>query len=170
LAHRTTTSRKDPPADAFERALAEERLRSTRQLSAFRVLAVTAFLGVTLVFRATLTGWVGPPLWLFALYWFAAVASWWASRRSDRLAPFGGLSVPFIDMPMLFLLLRGTLSKLQAGGLHAEVAQFLGYIPFYYVLLLVLASLTLETPQIYLASGVAAALCAARLRRGWTST
>lgn len=58
----------EPAAEAFERALAEERLRSTRQLSAFRFQGVTAFLALMMLFRLAVTDWVPPPLGLFAGY------------------------------------------------------------------------------------------------------
>ena len=80
----------DPAVEAFERALAEERLRSTRKINLFRLQGVTAFLALMTVFRFTITGYISPPLWLFTAYWVAAAAVWWASVRSDRLAPLAG--------------------------------------------------------------------------------
>ena len=65
----------EPATEAFERALAEERLRSTRLLSTFRFQSVTAFLALMMLFRLTVTDWVPPPLGLLAGYWVAAASS-----------------------------------------------------------------------------------------------
>jgi len=97
----------DPAVEAFERALAEERLRSTRRINLFRLEGVSAFLALMTVFRLTITGYIAPPLGLFTAYWVAAVAVWWARIRSDRFARFTGLSIPLVDMPVVFLVLRG---------------------------------------------------------------
>ena len=53
----------DPAAEAFEHALAEERLRSTRKINLFRLQGVTAFLALMTVFRLTITGYISR-LWL----------------------------------------------------------------------------------------------------------
>jgi len=106
----------DPAVEAFERALAEERLRSTRRINLFRLEGVSAFLALMTVFRLTITGYIAPPLGLFTAYWVAAVAVWWARIRSDRFARFTGLSIPLVDMPVVFLVLRGAIAALRAGA------------------------------------------------------
>jgi len=135
----------EPATEAFERALAEERLRSTRQLSAFRFQGVSAFLALMILFHLTVTGWVSPPLGLFAGYWVAAGVVWWTSRRSERLARLSGFSIPMIDMPFVLLLLRGAIAALQERGLHTEALA--SHAPLYYVSLVVLASFALENRQ-----------------------
>jgi len=107
-----------------------------------------------LLFRLTVAGWVPPPLGLLAAYWAAAGIVWWASRQSDRLARLAGLSIPFVDMPLVFLLLRGGIARLQERGLHTDALAY--HAPLYYVALLFLASLALENRYVYLAAGVAA--------------
>ena len=141
-------------AETFGRGLAAERLQSTHQINAFRLQGVTAFLTLLLLFRLTLAGWVPPPLGLLAAYWAAAGIVWWASRQSDRLARLAGLSIPFVDMPLVFLLLRGAIARLQERGLHTDALAY--HAPLYYVALLFLASLALENRYVYLAAAVAA--------------
>src|SRR6266581_4906489 len=97
-------------AETFGRGLAAERLQSTHQINAFRLQGVTAILTLLLLFRLTVAGWVPPPLGLLVAYWAAAGIVWWASRQSDRLARLAGLSIPFVDMPLAFLLLRGAIA------------------------------------------------------------
>jgi hypothetical protein len=56
--------RLDPEADVFQRALAEERLRNARRLNLARLVAITAFIVLSVVFRHTRYP-VGPSLALF---------------------------------------------------------------------------------------------------------
>jgi adenylate cyclase len=140
---------------AYQRALAEERLRRTRQINTFRLQAVGAFLAMMFVFQATLPGWIGPPLGLFAGYLIAAAAVWWFQRRSQDVARLTSLAIPLIDMPMLFLLLRPAILGLHDAGHHDQATRLAFHAPFYYLLLLVLGSLSLDTPYIYLAALIA---------------
>jgi class 3 adenylate cyclase len=144
----------DPVAEAFDRALAEERLRSTRQINLFRFQGVTAVLAMMTIFRLVITGWVPPPLRLLAAYWVAAGAVWWASRHTEGLGRLTGLSIPLIDMPVVFLLVRGAISALRERGLHTGALAY--HAPLYYAALLFLASLALENRQVYFAAAVAA--------------
>jgi adenylate cyclase len=144
----------EPTTEAFERALAEERLRSTRQLSAFRFQGVTAFLAFMVLFHLTVPAWISPPLWLFAGYWVAAGIVWWTSRRSERLARLSGLSIPLIDMPFVLLILQGAIAALHERGRHTDALAY--HAPLYYVLLVFLASFALEKRHVYLAALVAA--------------
>jgi adenylate cyclase len=144
----------EPATEAFERALAEERLRSTRQLSGFRFLAVTAFLALMMLFRLTITGWVSPPLGLFTGYWVAAGIVWWASRRSARLARLSALSIPMIDMPFVFVLLQGAIASLREHGRHTDALPY--HAPLYFVALVFLTTFALEKRYVYLAAIVAA--------------
>src|SRR5881296_849739 len=63
------------PADAFQRALREERRRSARQINAFRLQALSVFLVVLALLRFALApAWIGPSFALFGGWWAAAVA------------------------------------------------------------------------------------------------
>ena len=145
----------DSAAVAFGRALAEERLRSTRLINSFRLQGVTAFLALMFAFRLVIAGWIPPPLWLFTAYWAAAATIWWASSRSDRVARLAGLSIPVVDMPLVFLILRGAIIALRAVDRRLDPLAYQA--PIYYIALIFLASLALENRQVYFAGAVAIA-------------
>jgi adenylate cyclase len=119
-----------------------------------------------LVFQTTVPGWIGPPFAVFAAYFAMAAAVWWFTRRSERLARVSGLAIPIVDMPMLFLLVEPAIVRLHAAGEHAAAGRLAFHAPFYYVLLLLLGSLSLETPYIYAAALVAVAFEALLWRAG----
>ena len=148
----------EPVSEAFEHALAEERLRNTRQLNLLRFQGLTIFLVLGALLRAIGQYQIAPSLALLACYWAAAAATLLASRRSARLARLGGLAIPFIDMPMICLLMLGTIFRLHEAGFHAEASRLAYYTPVYYVGGLFLASLTLEVTHVYLAAMVAVGL------------
>ena len=150
-----TTVPPDPAAVAFERALAEERLRSTRKINLFRLLAVTAFLALMLTFRLLVAGWVPPPFGLFTAYWAAAAIIWWASMRSERVARLAGLSIALVDMPIVFLIVYGSVAMLRAVGRGADPLVY--STPIYYIGFIFLASLALENRRVYFAGAVASA-------------
>src|SRR5439155_23054091 len=66
--------------------------------------------------------------------------------------------IPFIDMPMIFLLVLGTISRLHDAGFHADASRLAYHAPVYYVGVLFLVSLPLEATSVYLAAMVAAGL------------
>jgi len=121
-------------------------------------------LALMTVFRLTITGYIAPPLGLFTAYWVAAVAVWWASTRSDRFARFTGLSIPLVDMPVVFLVLRGAIAALRVGGRHTDTLPY--HAPLYYVALIFLASLALENRQVYFAGAVAVGCVVLLTREG----
>jgi adenylate cyclase len=145
-------------AEAFDRALADERLANARRLNLFRFQGLSVFLVLMVVLRVARVYWVGPPLGVFGLYWVVAAALLWASRRSDRIARRSALSIPIVDMPMLSWLLLATILQLHAAGFHADASRLAFHAPVYFVGFLFLASLSLKTSQVYLATGVACAL------------
>ena len=148
-----TVASPDPAAVAFERALAEERLRSTRKINLFRLIAVTAFLVLMVAFRVLIAGWIPPPFGLFTAYWAAAATIWWASMRSERVARLAGLSIALVDMPIVFLLVHGSVARLRAVGLGADPLVYSA--PIYYLGFIFLASLALENRHVYFAGAVA---------------
>lgn len=143
----------DPTIGDFAGALADERAGSARRINAFRAIAVTIFLVTLLGFRLRHPGWVGLSLWLFAGYCGAAVAVWAATRARPHVPWIASLSVSLIDMPMLLVLFWQTIDRLRAAGYAADASRFAFHAPLYYVLLLLLASLALESRQLYLAAG-----------------
>jgi adenylate cyclase len=90
---------------AVERALGQERLRTSRLFALFRLAGVSAYFVLSLVMGFVL----GRPDWrtdwrLFATYWILAALLWAGGRRSDVVARLGGLAIPFLDMPAVFAL------------------------------------------------------------------
>jgi len=144
------------PADAFRRALRDERRRSARQINAFRLQALSVFLVVLKLLQFAMSpAWIGPSYALLASWWAAAAIFHWGSRISPRIAQAGGLSIPLVDMPMLYLLLAGTITALHAGGFHDHASRMAFHAVAYYLAFVFLASLTLERWQIGLAAAVA---------------
>ena len=96
-----------PRDDAFCRALADERLRSLRQLSSFRFagISLAGGLNVLVPFLVPDLARFQSSLPLFTCYWSVAAALFWASRRFPALlARLAGLDVALIDMPFVLLL------------------------------------------------------------------
>ena len=144
-----------PHADLFGRTLAEERAQNTQRINAFRFQALTAFLALLLLLRLSIRGYIVPSLALFATYWAAAGVVLWVSPRSPRAAWLASLSIPLIDMPVLFLMLQNLIARLHAAGYHADAAAIASSAPVYYVLLLFLAALSLEEAHVLFATAVA---------------
>ena len=148
-----------PAVDTFDRALADERLANARRLNLFRFQGLSVFLALMVVLRVARVYWVGPPLGVFGFYWAMAAVLLWASLAPlDRIARLSGLSIPILDMPMLSWLLLATIVYLHEAGFHADASRLAFHAPVYFVGLLFLASLSLKTSQVYLATGVACAL------------
>ncbi len=142
--------------EPLDRTLAEERAYNTRRINAFRFQALTAFLALLTLFRLGIPGWIGPSLAVFGTYWAAAGVIVWAAPRSTGAARLASLSIPLVDMPLLFFILRGVAARLHAAGYHADAAALAFHAPVYFVLFLVLAMLSLEPAHIVLATVVAA--------------
>jgi adenylate cyclase len=155
-----------PADDVFQRALAEERLRNARRLNLARLVAITAFILMSAIFRQTRYP-IGPPLGLFACYWVLAAGLLWASRRSDRAARLGVLAIPCLDMPMVFLLVLSNVLRLQRAGWPGDATALAAQSPIYYALFVFLASLSLESTQVYVAAVVA---CAFEIALAWVGT
>lgn len=136
--------------DPFQRAIGRETLRNVRLVNLLRLVAVALFLVMHLVLGEVmhLEAWRGN-LPVLAAYLLAAVALHARGRRRREIARLGGFSVPFLDMPMAFLI--------QAAGLATTsdpraVATFSIGI---FVVLILLAALSLDERQIFIAAGIA---------------
>lgn len=146
------TDRFDARDDAFRSALATERLRNARRLNALRFLGMCGF-GPLLVFLDVglgLPGWQGN-LPAIALYWAAAAVAFVLGRNLDRAAHATSYAIPFVDMPMLYLVQRAYVNDPSDTGVA-------GFTIAVYVLLIHLAGLTLERWQVLLAAAVGALL------------
>jgi adenylate cyclase len=137
----------------FATELSKARERGAQRLNLLRFLGVTAFLFIALVLGAGL----GMPRWsgslpLFAAYWLLAGGAWLASRRSSEFSRLASLSIPFVDMPMVFLI------QWQAFPAVANVEVTAAFSVGVYVALLVLGALMLEMWQNVVAALVAGSL------------
>ncbi len=138
--------------DAFRRALADERLRNARRLNAIRFLGMCGF-GPLLVFLDValgLPGWQGNLPVVF-VYWAAAGAAFVLGRNLDRAAHLTSYAIPFVDVPMLYLVQRAYLNDPSDTGVA-------GFTIAVYVLLVHLSGLTLERWQVVLTASVATVL------------
>ena len=103
-----------------------------------------------------LGGLLGLPAWrgnlrLFAIYWAVSMAAFVASRRSERVARFANLAVALLDVPMVFFIQWATIpTSPSASGVA-------GFTVGVYVLLVILAALSLENWYILFTAAVAAA-------------
>ena len=148
----------DPAAAAVARALVEEQRLSARRLNTLRLAGVSAFLVLQVVFRWLTPKWVGPPVELFGAYWLAALAAWWWGRSSGPLSQLAALSVPLIDMPAVFLLMRRTVLDLLAAGYVHDADRLAFQAALYFAVLIALSSLALDVRRLYLGVAVAMVL------------
>jgi adenylate cyclase len=135
--------------EALERALAAERLRNARRGALLRLVAVSAFLAVMLVFGLVLRvpPW-GSFLDLLAVYWMVAVGLFAVAQHAPRWWRSNGLAISLLDMPMLFFIIRRTFPVVPGGSADGP-ATFLVAI---YALLIVNSALALERWQTLLAA------------------
>ena len=141
-------------AGATDEAFAAERLRSIRFLGLFRLIGISlaATLNVVLPIVVPASRPFQSDVVLFASYWLVAVAVFWASQRSVRMAAFVGLDVPLIDMPFTYLLQARVIAAnphLQGPGIASMM---------FYMLLVMAAGFSLQPWRIVVAAVVAIAL------------
>jgi adenylate cyclase len=135
-------------------ALAAERLRASRQLAFFRFAVLSLFLAISMVFKLTTPGWIGPLVPL-AVYWLIATLLYAGVSRSRRIAEFNRYATPIIDMPIMLIALLVNKEQLLATGnlLDAEAMRFGGSV--FFLLMIVITTLSLEVPVVALAGAVA---------------
>ncbi len=96
----------DPGTEASRAAIAAERRRSIRFVAWFRFLGISIAFALNEILPSLLHG--ARPFQadsrLFASYWLAAAAVFWATRHSARAARLVGLDVALVDIPFAFLL------------------------------------------------------------------
>ncbi len=138
--------------DALHRELFDERIQSARRINLLRFLGVSAFFALFLVLGGVLRlpAWTGN-LELFTAYWLITSAVFWASRRLPQVAPFTTLAVALVDMPMVFFLQWATFpTSPSASGVA-------GFTVGVYVLLVILAALSLQHWYIWFTAATGAA-------------
>jgi adenylate cyclase len=151
-------------SEIFRRVLAGERLRNSRQIAAFRCVALALLLALTLVFRALAPGFVTAAIGLTTLYLVGAVAILAVRRRSSRGARFDALLVPVLDMPMMALIAQEVIRTLHGAGYSRDAANLATFTPVYFALSIVLTALSLDVAQIVVAAAVGIVLQTLLLR------
>src|SRR6266446_5302223 len=144
----------EPFSDAYEHALAAERLRSARVLGLLRFVGITIASGLNLLLPEVMheTRALQADVRLFSYYWLAAAAVFWANRRSGRIAHLVGLDIAVVDMPFVFLL------QWNVVGRNPGVAAPAVWSVVFYMLLIMAAAFSLQTWRIFLAAGIGGAL------------
>jgi adenylate cyclase len=139
---------------ASERALAAERLRSTRFVGLFRFIGISiAGLVNALLPRLVPAAQVfQSDIALSVAYWLAAALVFWGTRRSRRLAALVGIDVCLVDMPFVYLLQAGVITR-NPGIQGAAMTTTM-----FYMLLVMAAAFSLRTSRIVLTAAVAATL------------
>ena len=143
------------PSGEFDRVLAAERLINSRQIALMRLLATGGLLLLSLAFSAFVPGFIGAPNGALFAYVLGAAAIVWVRRRATRVNRFDGLTIPLVDMPMVFLLLHIGTQRLHAAGVHGDASVVPLQAALFYAMLIFLASLSLEVWQTYAAAAVA---------------
>jgi adenylate cyclase len=143
----------------FDRELSAARERGALDLNFLRTISASAFLAVALVLGAGL----GLPRWtaslpLFSAYWVCAGITYAIGRRSRALSWVASAAIPFLDMPMVFLIQWQSLAAV--ANPEASAAFTVGI----YAGLVFLGALILDFRQNVLAAVAACALQSVLLR------
>ena len=136
--------------EGFARALTAERVRNARGGHLIRFIGVSLFFALMLF----LAFFLQVPYWrntaaILAAYWMIASLLLWIVRRWEWLALWSGVAIPFVDMPMVFLVIRDFFPREPRASGPAAFATGL------YVLFIVAAALSLKRWQTFLAAGTA---------------
>ena len=142
----------------YQRALAVERKRNSRQISAFRFWALAVVLGLQLLFLALLKDWTGAPMGPLVGYTAVAAVAWRLRRRFDAWAAWSGYTIAVVDMPMAFWLVCSS-ARATLTGTSPELADsVLMLLPLAYAGFIVMASLALDRRQTVIAAASAVVL------------
>lgn len=140
-----------PETDPFERAMGREQLRNARLINLLRLIGVAIFLALHLLLGEVAGGaaWRGN-LAVMSAYLLAALVLHLRGRRRRGAARLGGFSIPFLDMPMVFLMQASAFAT--TADPRAVATFSLGI----FIVLVLLAAVSLEQWQIWVAAGIAA--------------
>jgi class 3 adenylate cyclase len=148
----------DRALDAFEHALDAERRRNAQQIALFRAIAAFVLLGANMIFTLMRSSYVGVPIASGAVYCGAALLVWLAHSRFPQLAQRGALWIALIDMPYLFSIIAPLSVRLRQLGFVDDSAAVGVQLAFFYIALILLASLSLEARYTWLAACIALVL------------
>lgn len=145
-------------SEEFDRVLEAERLINSRQIALLRVAATSGALVLSVEFSILAPGFIGAPNGALFVYTLGAAGILWARRRAARTSRLDGLTIPLVDMPMVFLLLYLAMQRLHAAGVHGDASRVPLQVTVFYAMLIFLASLSLEVWQAYAAAAMAIVL------------
>ena len=134
------------------KALAEERARNAGQLARFRFVAAIAVTLLNLYFVATLPGFIGAPPIGMLVYTLAAGLLLLLEQRFDLLRRWNGMSIPLMDMPIVYFFINATVTGLRENNNLIDAAAMSGMLPLFYIHLIFLASLLLRAPHTWIAT------------------
>ena len=143
-------------AAVVREAVRAERQRNGRRAALIRLFALSIFVALDLICGVLL----GMPLWqghlaLFSCYWGMALVTVVVVQRNPASGELPGITIALIDLPMVFLLVRGFVTNLPSrpDG-PATFALTL------YVFLVIVAGLSIDSRQIALVAAVGAVFAA----------
>jgi len=114
-------------------ALREQRTSSARRINPLRLAAVAVFWAMALAF-----GW---DVALFTAYLGAAAVTFLLARRFTRAAELSGYAIAFFDMPVIYLLQRGSFAASTSPGAVA------GFTVAIFAVLVAISLLSLDSHQ-----------------------
>lgn len=141
----------DPEVASARKVIGAEQLRNARRVHRVRFIGVSLFFLLFLVLGGLLhdKSWQGN-LTPFALYWAASIAVVLSTRTDGPLARALTLATAVIDMPFIFWVQLANYPTTPNPGATA------GYSLGLFLLLFVLAALSLATWQLYLTAAIGA--------------
>ncbi|HEY2775048.1 MAG TPA: adenylate/guanylate cyclase domain-containing protein [Candidatus Binatia bacterium] len=147
--------RADP---GFRAALAVERERNSRQIAAFRLAALVVVVLLQGIFTIAVRGWEGAPYGPLLGYTAVAALAWRLRHRFDAWAAWSGYTIAFLDMPMVYWIVRATARAARASDTPFLADSILMMLPLAFAAFVVLASLALDVRQTVTAAVVAIVL------------
>ena len=141
--------------DGYELALAAERERNSRQISAFRFFAASVVLALQMLFLWVWEDWTGAPTIPFLGYVIVAACAWQLRHHFASWAAWSGYTIAVLDIPLAFWLVRASWQSTIDAGDPSVADGVLMMLPLNYAGFIVMASLALDARQT-----VAAALSA----------
>ena len=145
---------KDPvAASVFDRILLDEQSRNAQRLNLIRVIGACVFFPFGWLFDVAVERQVSHPTTIqMSIYLVVSWVVFLYARRSRTATRLSRLAVPFLDMPVVFLIQWNNLSLSETPRVEANFTLAL------FVLLIMLSALSLERWQITVATTVAMVL------------
>jgi adenylate cyclase len=129
----------------------------------YRFAGVTAILGVNAGFALYNPTYIGPPLVPLGLYALITAVPLLADQRSAFAERWRDLAIPFVDMPVALFMVASIIARLRPTPYAQDAASVATQLPLFYVLLILAASLSLDTRRTWGTAAVAVVLQSALL-------